>query len=158
MTRLFPYHRTTAPMLWVFVGLAATEMVVVHLFLALRWPWLAWPLLLVSLATVWWLVGWIRSMKRLPHALEGGLLRLRMGKLREVAVPLSSISFIATSWMPGGHKGAGAANMVPVADANRLLQLLMPLPPRGKVDRIAFRVDEPAAFDEAMREQGVQVR
>jgi hypothetical protein len=40
----FAYHRGVAPMAWVLFGLASIELVVVHLLVALRWPWLAWPL------------------------------------------------------------------------------------------------------------------
>lgn len=145
-------------MLWVFVALAVGELMVVHLLLTLRWPVIGWPLLVVSGATVIWLVLWIRSFGRYPHSLSGDVLRLRIGSLPDTSIRLAAIGSISTNWCSGEHRGKGARNLVPVAYPNRMLRLTSPIQTRkGMCDRIAFRVDDPVSFDAAMASVGIQV-
>jgi hypothetical protein len=154
----FAYHRTVTPMLWVFVALATGEMLLVHLFVTLRWPAIGWPLLALSLSSIVWLVFWIRSFRQRPHSLSKGQLELNTGSLRTLSVPISAIESVSTSWASGEHKGQGARNVVPLAYPNRLLRLSKPIQMRkGSYDRVAFRVDDPALFDAAMREVGIPV-
>ena len=155
----FRYDRTVAPMVWALVGLAVLEMLALHLFLVLRWPLLAWPLLLLSASSIWWLVRWIRSFKRLPHRLAAGMLELNQGNLRGVSLPLDNIEAILTSWEDGGHKAAGTRSLVPIAHPNRMALLRVP-EAKGRVpaQRIAFRVDECGNFDRALAAAGVTVR
>jgi hypothetical protein len=154
----FPYHRTMAPLLWAFVALAVGEALLVHLFVALRWPTIGWPLLALSTASIVWLVRWILSFRRYPHVLCEHELQLRIGSLRHLAVPVSSIDSVCTSWPSGDHRGKGAINLVPVAYPNRMLRLNSAIRTRrGLCDRIALRVDDPASFDAAMAALGIAV-
>lgn len=146
-------------MLWVVVALAVGELLVVHLFLSLSWPALAWPLFALTAASILWMVAWIRSLKSHPHLLDGEELRLRIGSLRSVPVPVSSIERVSASWAPGEHGGAGALNTVPLAYPNRLLRLKAPLRIRkAQYDRIALRIDDAPTFDAAMASRGIPVR
>lgn len=154
----FSYHRTVAPMLWAFVALATIEMLVVHLFITLRWPAVGWPLLLASATSVLWMVHWIRSMSRYPHTLTAEALQVRTGSLRLLKVPLASIDRLMSRWPSGDHKGAGAINTVPLAHPNRMLRLNKPIKTRkGMCQRIALRVDDPIRFDEVMAKHGIVV-
>jgi len=152
----FAYHRGVAPMAWVLFGLASIELVVVHLLVALRWPWLAWPLTALTAASLAWIVLWIRSMARLPHMLGEGSLLLRAGSLRQISVPLGAISVVRRSWPPGAHKEAGVRNLVPLAYPNRMLVLSPPLADRRPVHAVMIRLDDPAAFDAGLAAQGVR--
>ena len=135
-------------MLWAFFSLAVIEAVAVHVFVALRWPWVGWPLTILSVATVLWLVRWIVSWKRLPHTLRDGVLTLNMGRLRTIAVPLDAIRVITP--VDGQRlKARGTTSLVPIAYPNRIVELRHPIGKRATM-RIAIRPDDPAAFDAAM--------
>ena len=144
-------------MLWVFTSLAVGEMLLVHLFITLRWPKVGWTLFGFSTLSVLWLVYWIRSFRRYPHSLLADELQLRTGSLRVLTVPLSAIQRVSTDWEPGEHKSKGATNIVPLAYPNRMLRLKSSIGKHKKCDRIALRVDETAKFDAAMRSSGVEV-
>jgi hypothetical protein len=76
-----------------------------------------------------------------------------------LAIPLDTIEAVLTSWGPGGHQAPGTRNLVPIAHPNRMILLRGPMAGRrGPVTRVAFRVDDPAAFDRAMAEARVAVR
>jgi hypothetical protein len=141
-----------APPLWVFTSLAIVELLVVHLILALRWPWLAWPLTAVSVLGVAWLVGTIRSFKRMPHQLAGDELRLHAGRLRSLAVPLAQVAGVRGVVDGAEVKARDTANFGLISYPNRIVDLAAPLPfGRRTVQRIALALDDPAAFDLALQ-------
>ncbi len=151
----FAQHRGIAPMLWAFASLAILELLVVHFVLAARWPWLAWPLTLLSGLSIIWLMRWIQSFKRLPHEVDDQRLRLHFGSLRSLDIPLASIRSVRTSWNGADLKQPGVVNFVPVAYPNRMIEIDPPIASRKKpVIAIAFRVDDPAAFDAALADRG----
>lgn len=146
----FANHRGVVPMLWAFFGLATLEFVVVHLFVALRWPWIGWPLSIASALAIVWLVGWIRSWPRLPHVLVGDRLVLHMGSLRSVEVPLNQIDHVEAEPSLARIAELKARKLVVLAHPNRLLVLSRPLPDRRHTGAVAIRLDDPAAFDTAL--------
>jgi hypothetical protein len=146
----FANHRGVVPMLWVIVVLAGCELVGAHLLLALWSPMAAWVLSALTLAGVVWLVRWIASWKRLPHELTDDRLRLHVGSLRHLDVPLAAIARITGEIPPGILRAPGTRNLVPMAHPNRLIELHAPLPGRRPTRRIAIRLDDPAAFDAAV--------
>lgn len=146
----FANHRGVVPMLWAFFGLATLEFIVVHLFVALKWPWIGWPLSIASALTIVWLVGWIRSWPRLPHVLEGDRLVLHMGSLRSIEIPLDQIDHVEVEPSLARIQELKARKLVVLAHPNRLLVLSRPLPDRSKASAVAIRLDEPAAFDTAL--------
>lgn len=147
----FSYHRSLSPLMWVFVALASIELVAVHLFLALKWPWLAWPLSVLTLMSLLWLVRLIRSFRSLPHRLEAGQLTLHLGSLRSLEVPLDAIHSVRAAWASGEHEEPGTARFSLIAYPNRLLDLAEPLPGRrGGIKRVAITLDDPATFDLAL--------
>lgn len=150
--RTFDYHRSVAPMMWAFVGLATIEGLAVHLLLSLRWPWMAWPLSLLSVSVVAWLVVLIRSFERLPHALSHDVLTLRAGRLRSLRVQRSDIAGVRDHWDVGEHTEADTANLAFIAYPKRIIDLKTPMiGRRGLIRRIAIALDDPAAFDTALR-------
>lgn len=151
----FANHRGVVPMLAAFAGLATLELLLVHLFVALKWPRIGWPLTVVSAISLVWLIAWIRSWRRMPHELDGNLLILRMGSLRSMSLPLAAIEGISTKVSRDILKQPGTRNLVPVAFPNRLILLREPLPDRRRTIRVAVRVDDPASFDAALSAAGV---
>jgi len=146
-------------MVWALAALAVGEMLVVHLFLTLRWPAVGWTLFGLSAASVIWLVLWIRSFRHFPHTLSADQLHLRTGSLRGLTIPVSAIASVSSHWASGEHKGEGAANVVPIAYPNRMLRLNASIKTRkGLCDRIALRVDDAPLFDSAMERLGSPVR
>lgn len=135
-----------------FTSLAVTELLVVHLFLALKWPWLAWPLSAASLLGIGWLVGTIRSLRQRPHELVDGELRLHAGRLRSLALPLGSVAAVRGVTDGAEVKAADTANLGLISYPNRVVELAEPLAFRRKtVRRIALALDDPAAFDLALQ-------
>jgi hypothetical protein len=154
----FSGHRGIAPMLWVFASLASIELIVVHLFVSLKWPAAAWALTLMTLASLIWLVRFITSFKRCPHSLDGERLNLRMGSLRTISVPLEHVAAVRTQWPSGAEKAPGSVNLVPVAYPNRLVDLDPPITGRrGPLSTVAIRLDELDRFDAALASRGVKI-
>ncbi len=147
-----PYHRSLAPMMWVFAGLAGIELIVVHFLVAL-WDWrVALVFSLVSLAGVVWLVRAILSFRRLPVLIgQDRVLRLRAGHLSGIDVPLDEIAAIRSQWESDAVKGRGVLNLAPIAYPNLLIDLRSPVQRRRRVIRsVAHRFDDPAAFRVAL--------
>jgi hypothetical protein len=145
-------------MLWAFAALATIELLVVHLFVSVKWPALAWGLSLVTALSLIWLVRFITSFKRCPHVIEGEKLKLRFGSLRTIEVPLAAIMTVRGRWGPGAEKATGTTNLVPIAYPNRLIEIDPPLSERrGPVSAVAIRLDAPEAFDAALAARGIAI-
>jgi hypothetical protein len=154
----FANHRGVVPMLWAFVVLAGLELLAVHLVLAIWWRGFAWFASALTALSIVWLIRWIGSFKRHPHEFDGQRLKLRMGSLRRIEVPLTDIASIRSDVTAAEAKARDTRNLVPIALPNRMIELKTPLPGRRAVRRIAIRVDDAAAFDAAMRGAGVPGR
>ncbi|TGX55943.1 hypothetical protein E5A73_02175 [Sphingomonas gei] len=145
-----PYHRSLAPMMWVFFGLACIELVVVHFLVAL-WDWrVALMLSLISLSGVVWLFVVVASFRRLPVVIDDDGVVLRAGRLRSVRVPLGEIAEIRTHWDGEEVKGRDVLNLALIAYPNVLIELRNALPGRRSIRRVAHRFDDPAAFQRAL--------
>jgi hypothetical protein len=146
-----PYHRSLAPMMWVFAGLAGIELVIVHFLLAL-WDWrVALVVTLVSLAGVIWLVRAIRSFRTLPVALDGERVTFRAGHIAALDVPVASIAAVRTQWAGPELKQRDVLNLGLIAYPNVLVELSEPVIRRRRAIRaVAHRFDDPAAFIAAL--------
>ena len=85
-------------MLWVLVGIATIEFVVVHALIAMWRPGLAIILSALTLASIIWLVSGIRSFKRLPVTLDEAMLVMRVGTLKHIAIPVADIAGLRPAW------------------------------------------------------------
>lgn len=152
--RSFSYARGVAPLLWVFVGLAGTEMLVVHLLVALLLSKVAALLLtLASLATIVWLVLLIRSFARLPVLLGEEKLVMRTGFLVGIEVPRASVAAFRSTFTRAEIKERGTLNLALLAWPNVLVELDSPMPHgrrRRPVRRIAHRLDDAHGFRSAL--------
>jgi len=148
----FPYHRSLAPMMGVFLALAFIELAVVHFLVALWRPWVALLLSLFSLATIAWLIALIRSFKRLPVRIAGETLIMRAGTLHRVDIPLSDIAGLRTAWNAASLKQREVLNLAMIAYPNIVLDLRRPvrLGRRREIRAVAHRFDDPVAFARAI--------
>ena len=154
--RDFAYHRSIAPMMWVFVAIAMTELAVVHLLVALWAPWVALVLSALTLGSIIWLVGVIRGFARLPVRIAEGQLLMRVGTLKQVSTPLSNIAGLAPQWDAAMLKQRDVINLALIAYPNVVVLLRAPVAAgRGRmVTKIAHRLDDPAAFAAALEGLG----
>jgi len=138
--------------MWAFVGLAMIELMAVHLFVALKWHWLAWPLSAVTLLSIVWLVRLIRSFRTRPHELNGDRLHLHIGSLRSIDVLLGNIAGVRPVSDSAELKAPGTAKFSLLSYPNRIVDLRQPITFwRRSTRRIALALDDPAAFDLALR-------
>lgn len=142
-------------MMWALFALSLIELVVVHIFVALKWPVIGWTLTTISALGAIWLVWWIFSLKRLPHELRDGALTLRLGTLKSVEVALDNVSAIKSTWEQGAHDDKASLNLAAIAYPNRCLDLKEPIE-KGKA-RVFIRCDDPASFDLVMRNHGFAI-
>lgn len=148
----FAYHRTLSPPMWVFVGLASIELLAVHLFVSLKWPWLAWPLSLLTLLSILWFVRTIRSFRQRPHRLTDDELQLHLGSMRSLALPRSAIAGVRGVRDGTEVKASDTADFHLISYPNRIVDLRQPVRNgRRETARIALALDDPAAFDLALR-------
>lgn len=150
----FPYARGVAPLLWAFVALAGTEMLVVHLLVAvLLSKVVALALTLASLATIAWMVLLIRSFGRLPVIVGDETLVMRTGFLLRIDVPRASVAALRGSFTRAELKQAGVLNLALLAFPNVLIELAAPVPHgrrKRPVRAIAHRLDDPQGFRSAL--------
>ena len=114
-------------MMWVIFALSLIELIVVHLFVALKWPLIGWTLTILSALSAIWLVFWILSFKRLPHQLRGDELTLRFGSMKRVALELGNIACVKTDWEQGALNQKTIINLAGIAHPNRCLELKQPI-------------------------------
>jgi hypothetical protein len=142
-------------MMWVLVGIASVELVVVHFLLALWWPWLALVLSAFSLATILWLVSAIRSFRSLPVLIDGDRVILRAGRLKGVEISPTNIAGLRGRWDAAALKEPGVFNVALIAYPNVVVDLRAPVSVgRRTVRSVAHRLDDPAAFAAAIEALG----
>lgn len=152
MSERFAYHRSVAPMMWVFVAIASVELVVTHLlvaaFIGTR---LALALSVVTVAGVLWLVLAIRAMRRLPVELDAERLVMQTGRIKRIEVPATAISEVETTFDATTVKDGATLNLALIAYPNVVVVLDPPYQGRRRaIRRIAHRLDDPAAFTAAV--------
>ncbi len=146
----FAYYRAVAPMMWVFVGLASIELIVVHLLVAMWRPWVALALSALSLLSILWLVSVIRSFKRLPVVIEDDRLVMRVGTLKRIDVPRDQVKGLRETWDAADLKARGVHKLSLIAYPNVVIDIDPPVGRRGRVRAIGHRLDDPARFAPAL--------
>jgi hypothetical protein len=145
----FSYHRSIAPMMWVFVGLVSIELLVVHALLSHWYPIVALILSALTLVSILWLVGAIRSFRRMPVLIEADMLVMRVGWLKSYRVPLAEIAGLRDSWTGEELNSRRVGNLALIAWPNIWVDLARPIG-RRQVVAIAHKLDDPAALRAAL--------
>lgn len=149
----FSYHRAVGPMMWVLVALMAIEMLVLHALLAFWLPMTAMVLTVATLAFIAWMVHAIRSLRRRPVLVDDERVLMRVGVIREVAVPIEDIAAVGGE-LSRAELGRDVLNLALIAHPNLHLRLCRPIT-RGRrvITAVAHRVDDPGAFTAAVEQR-----
>lgn len=158
-TSLFYYHRTLAPLLWVFLVLQLIELSLVHFLLMLWNPTVAWTLFALTAGGAAWMVGLIRSFYTQPVVLDDQGVRLRCGLILDLQVAFGNIA--ETNKPLDKDEAIAKSTCNPpfllMTVPNVVLRLREPTRSKGRWGRekiyeiIALKLDEPARFDSELR-------
>ncbi|VVT02128.1 hypothetical protein [Erythrobacter sp. EC-HK427] len=152
----FGYHRYLAPMMGVFIALQVIELGVVHLLLSLWSPFVAWLVFAPTLAGLLWFIALTKSLRLNPVLLTQDSLRVRTGILHDCTIPLDAIASIGETFDAKTLKARSTLDTAIMSAPNVTLRLARPVEMPGligtrTIDRVALRLDEPAAFQAALR-------
>jgi hypothetical protein len=159
----FSYVGVVAPTLWIWIGVSAVEIPVLHLVI----PWQAARIVLV-LAGAWglvWMVGYAASLHVYPHLVTPDEVHIRNRRSLDVGLPYPAVaSAVPTVRATSSSRSvqldttaAGTDLVVPVSNqTNVRLALHAPVvvtTPRGGfgVSGVRLWVDDPAGFVEQVR-------
>lgn len=127
-------------------------MFVTHLLVSALWSHVAaWILSALSVATLAWVILFIRSLKRLPVLVDGEGVTMRIGSLKSVRIPAGHLAGLRTAWPREELQRRGVLNLAMINYPNVMLDLDPPLPGRRRsLKAVAHRLDDPAAFAAAV--------
>jgi hypothetical protein len=148
----FTYHRALAPLLWVFAGIMAVELLVTHLIVMAVWSdAVALILSAIGLGALIWTISFTVSLKRLPVLVAADGVTMRIGSLKSVQIPADHIAELRAAWARDELKRRGVLNFGGINYPNVMLDLDPPLP-NGKrsLIAVAHRLDDPAGFAAAV--------
>lgn len=152
----FAYHRVTNPMIAAFLVLQMIEIVVVHLLVS-HWSELAAILLLaLGLWGALFFVSLMTGFRLYPILIEDIGVRVRSGLLIDMRVPFDAIAGLEASITDAEARRDDVLKAAILSHPNVILRLSRPLEYRGifgkprQIDRVAFRLDQPAPFIEAL--------
>jgi hypothetical protein len=149
----FAYHRSLSPMIGVLLGIALVEMLVMHIVVvALLGWWAAVVVGALDLSLVVALILLLRSFRRLPVTLADGVLTMRAGSMRSVAIPVERIAGLRANWDAAAIKQAGMLNLALASWPSVVVDLDPPIVTRrGRtIHAVAHKLDDPAAFHVAI--------
>lgn len=157
----FPYVSALSSVLWVFILLSAVEVPLFDLILH-RWPWVRFPVLVLGIWGLTFMIGFALSMIVNPHAVGPAGLRIRHSATIDIDVPWSEMRTIATR--PRNVEKSKAVqvhddvlSICIMSETNIDVELARPMTiplPSGEctVTRIRFRADDPTALVRAAHE------
>lgn len=152
----FAYHRSLGPMIGVLLGIAIVEMLVVHLVVVALFGWTAAIVVgVLDLSLVVTLAGLLRSFRRLPVTIADGVLTMRAGVLKSVAVPVGQVAGLRLNWDAAALRDRGVLNLALASWPNIVVDLTAPIPGRRRpVHAVAHCLDDPAGFAAAIEALG----
>lgn len=158
----FAYHRYLNPMIAALLVLQLFELAVVHFFLMMWNPTIAWIAFGLSAAGALWLVALMKSFRINPVLLDGDRLRVRSGAIVDVVVPLDAIAGIVPAFDEATRKRKDTLDIALLAAPNVCLELAYPVAiptmfgGSREVVRVAMRLEDSAGFIAALWQGGCQ--
>lgn len=157
-TTAYPYTSARSTSFTVaIIGALLVETAVLHLWLRVEHPALAWTLTVLSVATVLYVVADYRAMGRgAVHVDEGRLLIDVAGRAR-IDVPMAAVARATRPrWQdlpePGSTEARGYRNLMKPASPNVLVEFREPVAVRlpgglrRPVERVGLCLDDPDGF------------
>lgn len=154
---VFTYHEKSGfgLVVGVFLVLIAIETPALHLFIALKFPLIAWIVTAVGLYGVVFLLGDFNATRWRPIRVRYGNLYLNTGLRWRCTIPLSEIKSVESTTLDIEDK-EGLLNAAVIGNQNLVIHLTKPHTAVGiygfekEFDRVAVAVDEPAKFAKAL--------
>ena len=157
--RAFAYHRVVNPLIATFLVLQLIEIVVVDILVS-HWSATAgWILLALGAWGALFLVALMKGFRLYPVLLDSESVHVRTGLLIDCRIPLASIASVGGTISSEELKDKRILNAAILSHPNVVLELSEPIEHRGlfgaprRIERVAFRLDEPAPFHEALTEK-----
>lgn len=157
----FPYVSALSAVLWVFILLSAVEIPIFDLLLH-PWPWVRFPVLVLGIWGLTFMIGFAVSMIVNPHAVGPDGIRIRHSANIDVHVPWSGIRTVTTRQHSLESSKAvqvhgDVLSICIISETNVEVRLERPLTiplPSGDVvaTTIRFRADDPVALVRAAHE------
>lgn len=148
----FAYHRHLVPIFSVLLFLQVMEIGVVHLLVSLVSPTAALILFVLSDLALIYFIGLLKSLRLKPVLAGEEGVRVRAGILIERFVAWDDVAAIRTVFTSEQVKSRTTENAALLAWPNLVVELARPIErkrPFGRtrrIEAIAFRLDDPAAF------------
>jgi hypothetical protein len=148
----FGYHKHLVPIFSVLLFLQVMEIGVVHLLVSLVSPTAALILFVLSDLALVYLIGLLKSFRLRPVLAGEDGIRVRTGILIDRFVAWEDVAAIRTSFSSEQVKSRSTENAALLAWPNLIVELAVPAErqsPLGRtrrIEAIAFRLDDPAAF------------
>ena len=163
--RAATYHRSNAPVMWLWIFASAAELPLVHVLV----PWEA-PRLALLVLGVWglvWMIGFLAATVVHPHLLDHEGIEVRSGAAHRIALPWSAVVSVATRredlastiWQLQPVEGTAGTDLnVGGGEVNVHLTLREPTvveTARGPIEvvEVSFFADEPREVVAAVRER-----
>jgi len=161
----FSYAAAVTPIIWAFIALSAIELPAVHLIL----PWETARRIADALGAygLFWMVGFLASLRVHPHIVAHSGLRIRHGTSVDITIPWDAIATIRTRTrsLPNSRTvrldrtGSGVILHIGVSGQTNIdvalrQPVMVPLPRRRSepVTELRFYVDDPSALLARARE------
>ena len=144
----FAYHRYLNPMIGVLLALQLFELAIVHFFVMMWNPLVAWILFGLSTAGALWLVALMKSFRIRPVLVDGQTLRVRSGAMIDAAIPRGAIAAVAPSFSEATRKRKDTLDTAILAAPNVCLELAHPVAiptffgGTRMVERVAMRIED----------------
>jgi len=140
-------------MMWAFATVATAELFIVHFLVATLWSGTAAALLsALTLLSILWLIGLIRSFRRLPVLVDGDGLLMRAGTLRALRIDAANVGRVRRSFPSAALKEEGMLNLAMLSYPNVIVELAAPVAGRRgrSVRAVAHALDDPDRFAAAV--------
>lgn len=155
---IFSYHEKSGLglIVGVFVVLIAIETPVLHYFISLKLPPLAWVVTALGLYGVVFILADFNACRWRPIRVRDGNLYLNTGLRWRCAIPMTEIESVEATTFDIENK-EGLLNAAVIGDQNLIIRLKKPHTAIGiygfkkEFDRVAVTVDEPAKLMLALR-------
>ncbi|MXP08627.1 hypothetical protein [Pseudoblastomonas halimionae] len=148
----FSYHRYLNPMIATLLALQVCELALVHFFVMMWNPLVAWILLAVSVGGVLWLIALMKSFRIKPVLLDDATLRVRSGAMVDAVIPRDAIARVAPSFDADLRKRKDTLDTAILSAPNVCLELSSPVSiptlfgGSRDVLRVAMRLEDSAGF------------
>jgi hypothetical protein len=127
--------------------LVVVESAATHLLLAMWSPLIAWIVSASSAYALLWLVADAQAIRLYPVAVDGGMLRVRLGIRWRATIPLAAIASIEQiRAVPDGALNLALLEPTVLVVLREPVELRGLLGKRRRGDRIALTIDEPSAL------------